>query len=400
MSIYYVLISLLGYVALYSWFSKKVNSWINVLTPHFTLSIPTHFLAEAFYLHATGSEGFDIGYIIIYSTYFLMVLFYALGYVYLKQPNWIYTYNTQVSYGWLTSTSFMVAGVILYYPVISEFSSSIFDPRSIYIATRTGYGLNYYISATLSYIFLILILFKSNYNIWKKSSALIFVLLFAYLHGSKGQVITTFFIWMLWYFVAEQRNVTFLKFISFSTVVGSLGILLFYSMLDSVNYEDLGLIIAGYADYSRNAVMLIEKENKIHLGRLFFEENFYSRIPRLLFENKPKDFGGFELAKKYFPESFSLDQGVPSFGIGIYFADFYLFAAVILSLASFIGGWMTRIMITRIKKYKSPIDFIVLLFLCGIVLLPIGSGYLLPEHIFFAALVYWICHFANKKLKW
>ena len=176
----------------------------------------------------------------------------------------------------------------------------------------------------------------------------------------------------------------------FAGVTVVLGMTLFYFMLSSVELSELFSIVAGYADYSRNAVMLVDDDKSISFGRLTFESNFYSRIPRALFADKPKDFGGFSLAMKYFPESFRQDEGVPSFGIGVFYADFSVLSILFLALCNFIGGIITKCFVKRLAIYQSPIDFVVVVFMSGITLLPIGSGYLLPEHLVLSFFLY-IC---------
>jgi len=388
MKIYIVLFSFLGFLGIYSWFSHKVGSWINVLTLQLVLSVPTLYLAELGYLSFFQATGSDLGYFIIYFTYFSSALAFAFGYLYIRIPETATRFNTSIKSSYLLITAFLVGGIALYWPIMREFTDDLFNPRRIYTATRTGYGLSYFGSMLLCYIFLVLTMFHDRISRFGKLSALAVTVVFAYLHGSKGQVIAAVFIWVTYHFVARQRQIKLRGFLIFAAVTLLLGGSLFYFMLDSVELNQLFAIVAGYADYSRNAVMLVDTETTTFFGRLTLEDNIYSRIPRALFPDKPKDFGGFLLSMKYFPEAFLLDEGVPSFGIGIYYADFSVFSILFLAICNFVGGIITKCFVVRLSLYRSPVDFLVLLFMSGITLLPIGSGYLLPEHVVISLLLF------------
>ncbi|CAN7245351.1 hypothetical protein [Massilia sp. LjRoot122] len=351
-----------------------------MLTLQLVLSVPTLYLAEIGYLSFFQATGSDLGYFIIYFTYLSSALAFAAGYLYIRTPRAMLSIDTSVRSSYVLMLLFLLGGVALYWPIMKEFADDLFNPRRIYVATRSGYGLSYFGSMLLCYIFLVLALFHEKLSSISKLGALVITVVFAYLHGSKGQVIAAVFIWVYYYFVARQRQVKFRGFLIFALISFLLGGSLFYFMLDSVELTELFGIIAGYADYSRNAVMLVDNETVTYFGRLTLEDNIYSRVPRAIFPDKPKDFGAFLLSMKYFPQAFLLDEGVPSFGIGIYYADFSVFCIPFLAFCNFVGGVITRGFVTRLKIYRSPVDFLVVLFMSGITLLPIGSGYLLPEH--------------------
>jgi hypothetical protein len=130
--------------------------------------------------------------------------------------------------------------------------------------------------------------------------------------------------------------------------------------------------------------MIVDDDKPALWGRIFFEDNVYSRIPRAVFPDKPKDFGSFLLAEIYFPESFELDQGVPAFGVGATFADFKWFSLPILCLGNYVLGLLVRSLRNALSRFRHPGDFVVLTFLCGVPLLSVGVGFLLPEHVLLA----------------
>jgi oligosaccharide repeat unit polymerase len=394
-----VFVSFIIYTLIYVWLSIRVGSWINILTPQFLIAIPTLYLSELYYLSKYEMDSLWAGYFVVYYIYIISISSFSMAYVYSKfSPN-IIGGELKIRYNYGIIILFALISLLLYYPILAEFNGSIFDPRAIYIATRTGFGINYFLSMTAAYIFLILVLFHKNINMKLKLMALVIVIVWAYLHGSKGQIISSLFIFMLWFFTVENNKVNLKKFVLISILIFIFGMVAFVSMLNSIDIFEVIPLIAGYSDYSRNAIMLIEDERSTSYGRLLLEENIYSRIPRFIFENKPKDFGVFELAKEYFPTAYNDDQGVPSFGVGIFYADFSFFAIPFLVLANIIGGTLAKIFHDRLKVYRNPLDFIVYVFMCGVTLIPLGAGYLLPEHLMMSILIYFMCRIGKIRVK-
>src|SRR4029077_9354143 len=80
-------------------------------------------------------------------------------------------------------------GLLLYIPVLIQFSEFIFDPRQIYTQTRTGFGIRAFASSTLAYLAVILILFSKRSKTVKIFTILLATGLLS-LHGSKGQVLS------------------------------------------------------------------------------------------------------------------------------------------------------------------------------------------------------------------
>jgi hypothetical protein len=391
-----VLVAFILNLATYFFFSMKTKSWLNILTPQFLLAMPTIYLFEMIHLHYNGDPGSAVGYLIVYLVYTLPIMGFALGYMYISP---IRSLTGIISTSVSTSSfaiAFLMIGLALYAPVMKEFAGDLLNPRAIYTATRSGFGLSYYGSIVACYVFLILALFNISWGWRIKTAAILFSLLFAYLHGSKGQVMTVLFIGMLYFISTSMERVKLWIVALVVTLFGLLGALTFYSMLTDVDVGDLLLVMAGYSDYTRNAVMLIDSSRDFEWGRILFEDNVFSRLPRAIFPDKPKDFGSFALALKYFPDSFYMDAGVPSFGVGVLYADFGLLAIPLTALGGLLSGIAARTAMARLRLYRNPGDFVLLCFLCGIILIPIGSGNLLPEHIVLALLVYVI---ARRKIR-
>jgi hypothetical protein len=101
--------------------------------------------------------------------------------------------------------------------------------------------------------------------------------------------------------------------------------------------------------------------------------------------DKPKDFGSFKLARTYFPAWFQGDSGSPAFGIGEQYADFGVFAIILICIWSALSGRVIAFLVASLRRRPEPARFVVLLFFSGVNIIPLGSGYLLPETIVLGA---------------
>jgi hypothetical protein len=206
-------------------------------------------------------------------------------------------------------------------------------------------------------------------------------------HGSKGLVISNAMVWLLHWRYASGRAVSFRLALLLMAVITAVLLALFFFFSSGVELDQLGNLLIGYSDYTSNGMMVVSDDKPALWGRILFEDNVFSRLPRAVFPDKPKDFGSFYLAKLYFPESFELDQGVPAFGVGAVFADFKWFTLPALCAVSLFLGLLTKSFWQALEKFRHPGDFIVFMFLCGVPLFSVGVGFLLPEHLLIAALV-------------
>ena len=135
-------------------------------------------------------------------------------------------------------------------------------------------------------------------------------------------------------------------------------------------------------------MLIDDQEAEPTYGRLTLETAFYSRIPRVLYPAKPKDWGTFYLAKRYYPNWFEKETGSPSFGmLGVAYSDFGYFSMFYLVFWAAVTGLLMRLFGDRVQKYRHPSDFIMLLFLAKVTVVSAGVGYLLVEHIILAAVI-------------
>jgi len=378
-----IIFSLIAGLATYIIASSKEGSFLNVFTPWILLSFPANYILELVHIYFYGGSGSLYAYFYCYLTYTLS--FIVLVVVYFNFPNIkVKLPFKQVSIGGYLPYLFLFLSFFLYLPILIEFSEFILSPRELYMMTRTGYGLNFFLSSTLMYIAFILFLFKRAFFKTEKFFIFIVCTILAILHGSKGQILTLLLILLFYQAYINGFRVKFVKFALYTMIFTLIVILLFSLTLFGV--DDIFLIeaISSYSDYTRNAMMVIDSDMSPLFGRLTLEDTVYSRIPRSIYPDKPKDFGNFYLAKEFYPEWFYLDTGSPSFGVGVQFADFGVFSIFYHLLWSVLLGILLKSFVTRLRTYKNPSDFIMVLFLSGITLIPLGAGYLLPEHFFIA----------------
>lgn len=384
MELVIVLASLAVLVFAYFHVSMLDGSLVNVLTPAYAVFVPTNYLVEAIILFTSEPAGSTYAYFLSFSSYAVMYLMIAVGYS-LK----VRTVRLPMSAGATLGSSWIAwallgLAILFYAPVLVEFRNILLEPRRIYEQTRSGYGLYFFTSTMLCHLATVCILFSRAGRL-EKSLFIIFGLLFLYLHGSKAHVLTLFFILSLWWVYAERRSVSVLGFSVFVVLMGFLGLLLFL-------VTNPGLLLGsgilegfvGYSDYTRNGMLAIDAGIGPTFGAMTLEQEFYTRVPRVIYPEKPNDFGGFQLAELFFPEAFNRGTGAPSFGYGVLFTDFHAGAIGVCAFLGFFSGVLMRIFVNNVRGGGSAGDFIMLLFGCGTSLIPISGILLLPENLVLA----------------
>ncbi|HFG5076382.1 TPA: O-antigen polymerase, partial [Salmonella enterica subsp. enterica serovar Typhi] len=157
-----------------------------------------------------------------------------------------------------------------------------------------------------------------------------------------------------------------------------------YTFTDGNPIENM----ANYSDYTRNAVLVASSNFDFMYGKLLMESEVYSRIPRAIWPDKPEDFGALYLAKVFFPDAFYRNQGAPAFGYGELYADFGLFTPVWLVISGVFKGVLAKYFSNKTQETKSAHYFIMFLFCIGISVIPVSMGWLFPEHLMIAFMVY------------
>ncbi len=343
------------------------------------MAIPAFYLLPLVYLKLFGAEGSTYAHFYVYSS--LAVELLTFVYAYTRTGDKVVRMPGASSYSNFGFVSLLClsVGILLYVPVLIEFHEFIFDPRQIYTQTRTGFGTQGFVSSTLAYVAVILILFSKRSKFVKVFTVFLATGLLS-LHGSKGQVLAVGLILLLYYVYVLKRKVTLARSMIVYACTGILVVLLFVvTMSLGEDAADALEAISSYSDYTRNAILVIDSHYPLQYGRITIESNTLGLVPRQLMPGKPKNFGTFALAEEFYPESFDRDMGSPAFGIGAQYADFGSLAIVYLALCGLFRGWLARVFVNRLKVTHHPSDFFMVAFLADIGLFPIGTGWLLPE---------------------
>jgi oligosaccharide repeat unit polymerase len=382
-----IFFSFVIHIVCYIYISKVEGSYLNVFFPFILSSVPINFVFEPAYIYYNGLAGSEYSYFYLYSCFTSIILFMTWGYVLTKNKYVLkLPYSNLRPFNSYVGIGLIMLGFITYLPVLIEFREYIFNPREIYVHTRTGYGLYFFLSTFLSLVGFIVFLFSKKANLVKVLLLSVLIIVFLYLHGSKGQVNLLFTIVSLYYVYIKGWKVS-KKALGVIALAVSCSVMVLFYLTTSYEYENIFKLMTSFSDYNRNAMLIIDKQKTFYNGQLTFESNFYSRIPRALMPDKPKDYGVFKLAKQYYPSWFYEDTGSPAFGLGVQYADFGGWAIFYLSAWALLLGCLLKLFIQRLKKFRTPGDFIVVLYISGITLLPLGDGYLLLEHLMIALLI-------------
>jgi hypothetical protein len=375
-----LLISLIVSLGAYALVSKREGSYINILTPTFVIGIPAYYLLPLFFDYLFGIQASPYAYVYVYTT--LAVQNLAFAYAYMRPTRTLFRIPFHYSYSNFDRLSFVLLAlaVFMYAPILLQFPQYILDPRELYTHTRTGFGINFYLSSTLAYVAVILIRFSGR-SLRVKGFVILVAAAVLSLHGSKGQMLSLVLLLALFEVYVAGRKTKLVLSLFAGVGLSFFLFLLFAATMTLGDTPGEALeSISGYSDYTRNAMLLIDSHFPLQYVRLALEGQIIGRIPRLLMPNKPKNFGGLYLDEEFYPQAVDLDAGLPDFGIGVQYADFGVFAIVYLAAFAMLRGWLAQIFVRRLKFSRHPADFFLVAFLADISLFPIGGvGWLLPE---------------------
>ena len=381
-----LLLSFLVVIAGYLVIVWKDSSWINWASPFFLLSVGSKYVFQFLYLYSINPGGSRYAYAFCYTTYGLSFLIGALVYAFVR-PIKIRQSGPPVDLGTLP-WFLLLLGFLLYLPVLIEFRAYLTEPRRIYELTRTGYGLYYFGSTTFTTLGFVTFLFKRDKGIWSTTLFFTICTALAYWHGSKGQIITYILIWLLYRVYVNRTPIrAFMASVLLASVAG-LAIGSFVLFSSAADVADLANSVTTFADYVRNAMLVIDDPHgQIYYGRLLIENEVYSRIPRSIMPDKPKDFGPFILAKIYNPASYRNDEGVGAFDLGALYADFGVLSMFFVCAYSALSALFISSLTLHLRGGAGPGTFIVFLFMVGVSVIPIAGPFYLPESIALAGVV-------------
>lgn len=372
--------SLIVSLGAYVWVSKRDGSFLNVMTPAFVIAIPGYYLLPLFFTHVFGTDASPYAYIYVYAT--VAVQNVAFAYAYTRPTRRLLRLPFRYSYRNFDrlSFAFLGLGALMYAPILLQFPEYILDPRQLYTHTRTGFGINFYVSSTLAYLAVILIQFSGRSR-WVKGLVIVFAAAVLSLHGSKGQMLSLILMLALFEVYAGRRKLKLLPSL-FAGVGLSFFLLFLFAATMSLGDSPAKALeaISRYSDYTRNAMLLIDSHFPLQYGRLTLEAQTIARIPRLLMPSKPRNFGALYLDDVFYPEAMDADAGPPDFGVGVQYADFGVLAVAYLAVFAMLRGWLVQVFVRRLSFSHHPADFFLVAFLAEIALFPIGAvGWLLPE---------------------
>ncbi len=392
-----LLASLAISVGAYIFVSRREGSYLNILTPAFVVNVPALFLLPLAFNSLFGTDASTFAYMYVYATVAAENSIFA--YVYTRPRTkpirlpFAYSYNN-----FRKLSLFCLAGAAaLYLPVLLKFREYILDPRRIYEQTRTGFGASFFLSSTLAYLAVILILFEKTSRSKKAFVVLVAAILLS-LHGSKGHVVQLVFLILIFEVYVRKHKLTLLPSVMVCAGMALVLLGLFAATTTFETPADTLQNLTEYSDYTRNAMLVIDSHFPLQYGRLTWESNILSLVPRSLVPSKPKDFGPFYLDAEFYPQAMDEDKGAPAFGVGLQYADFGVFAIVYLGLFAVLRGWLARVCVDRLHRTQHPADFLLVAFLADITLFPIGTGWLFPETLAIAMLLRFASRFGAKKI--
>jgi len=370
-------ISSLIVASMYLILSARTGNFVNVLTPFLLISIPAYFIFEFAYLLFFKYSGTRFAYSYVYATYTAGVIAKTVGYLSASSREMPLLFQLPRIRLRGIAFIFLCLAFALYLPVLIEFSHLITSPREIYSLTRTGYGLESFLSTFCIYIGFILLLFSRRRS---RTLLVIYVVLSAmllYLHGSKGQVFYLLLIWLYFSAFVRQYRFGFRRLIALGAMSSTILLGLFYITSSDVQKVDFLLSIAGYSsEYTRNAMRVIDDtEMQPHLGQLTLEDTYYALLPRQIFPEKRKDFGSLWLASKYYPSRFQEERGAPAFGLGLLYADFGIFAILYYCIGELFSGAVLGILANQLRRRPDAGSFFLFAIFMDVPLIPTGTGF-------------------------
>lgn len=378
-------ISLLTVAAAYIYASRQEKTFVNVFTPMFAIMIPTEYLLEIYHVLEFGPQHSPYAFALSYATYAAYTVGLVFAYTVIRMPLLRLPFDGHsAGRGRLPAYLLLAGAIALYLPVLIKFRAQITDPREIYQETRVGYGVYFFLSLTLAYLSLIMLLFAKRARRLEVGVFVFVCVVFVWLQGSKGHILGFVFILAMHRVYVAGRRVSFPKFLTFAFALALFGALLFLVTTPSLILNQGINGLAGYSDYTRNGMKVIDSGIGPFYGKLTLQNQLYTRIPRAIDPDKPRDFGDFYLAKHFFPDIYVLHSGAPAFGNGTWFADFGIFALPLQLTAGLLIGMLLKMFKQSTERYRTPGAFVMLLFASGIPLIALGQAFLLPESIVIA----------------
>ena len=146
----------------YLLYSRSQHNYINVLTPNILLSVPLYYVFELGYIKLYGAAASFEAYWYTYLTYSVTYAVFVFVLMRVKVPQRIVSISPPAHSIRYLPYALLALSFLIYLPILMEFREYIFTPRVIYTLTRTGYGLNYFLSSTTANLCIYLTAFQKK----------------------------------------------------------------------------------------------------------------------------------------------------------------------------------------------------------------------------------------------
>ncbi|MFZ5972406.1 MAG: hypothetical protein ACOYXA_12510 [Bacteroidota bacterium] len=235
-------------------------------------------------------------------------------------------------------------------PIFLSFEFSIAGIRNFYESVVfSPYASFFELAKFFLYVCLIYRMVQLNRVSW---SVWIWIPFF-FLFGSKFVVFDFFMLLLL--FKEYYHNLSLTKFVVYATAIA--GVLIIYRYLQTPGAgENIWYNALAYFDQYKNQSLAIERlrsgEAEFYHGRIYFS-SYLKYIPRIIWENKPRDFGFAIMNWDFMPKE--AEQGyMPAFGLGGMFADFGYWSVAVIA---FFSGLLKRYLFNIFVKTRSNLSF-------------------------------------------
>ena len=257
---------------------------------------------------------------------------------------------------------------------------AISNPRMFYANTRIGGGIIYYIIIPLTVFVYFYFVTKIRYKRTKKVSYILsigvstaLICLFVYIFGQKSSFATIGVLFLSTiYFKGNKESRNKLLFtLGFSFALVCVGVFVLYSRQQGIEVNGILSSLARYSDYIVNFNDLVDIYDNYKYGKILFENEFYSYIPRFIWEGKPELFGSLALGLEV-PRLVDWAKsltGAPSFGpLGPAYGDFGVFAVVIKCAKDWIFAYFAIGFERKLTKNYNFWDHFLFLTFSGVVI--------------------------------
>ena len=371
------------HLLMYGAYSYRRKNYINELSFIFGLSFLTLYFLPLIYIIQFNPEhvlsyGFLINYFLLFVSHF--IYFFVMSYV--KLPKKFLFNYTQPKNNLFLVVFLCFLMIIIFFSlnqVIHVQNLLEISPREHYASTRTNAGFAFIIFTLLSISLCIsLFVIKSNYL---KIGMTVLLCFSAYFLGTKSSLLSL--IMIIIFYLNFSTNIRLKLAHIFYFLV-----LIFFAILYLQLFQDKLFNYSRYADYTFNAEYIINNVKTGSYGRLFIEDNFFSRVPRIFFESKPVFFGSSELSLAVNEKQTLSLQGSPAVSMGKIYAEFQLLSFVIIIISTFFNALLLKYFSWSLKKYFNLPNFILFLYFAGVSLIQVPPATTLPEVFFLAFIIH------------